>query len=71
MEIEVFEQARVYDDADVELDLIASKQKRAQWRHRRIGPSYLKLGRRIKYCGFDLNAWLLQNRVELESGSSQ
>ncbi len=63
---DIFESDRIYDDYDLELDLIAPKKLRAQWRHRRIGPSYLKLGKRIKYCGFDLNAWLSKNRVELE-----
>lgn len=66
--LDIFESDRIYDDYDPELDLIASKPKRAQWRHRRIGPSYLKLGRRIKYCGSDLNAWLAKNRVELVNG---
>lgn len=44
--MEVFENKRVYDDSDEELDLIAPKAKRAQWRHRRVGPPFLKFGRR-------------------------
>ncbi|RBW54772.1 MerR family transcriptional regulator [Ruegeria sp. A3M17] len=60
---EVFESERLYDDADTELDLIAPKAKRAQWRHRRVGPSFLKFGRRVKYHGADLNEWINRNRI--------
>lgn len=63
MQIEVFETKRLYDDTDAELDLIAAKTKRAQWRHRRVGPSFMKFGRRVKYHGADLNNWINQNRV--------
>ncbi|MFT4013436.1 MAG: MerR family transcriptional regulator [Paracoccus sp. (in: a-proteobacteria)] len=63
MAAEVFESERIYDDADTELDLIAPRGKRAQWRHRRVGPNYLKMGRRVKYHGADLNAWIEANRV--------
>jgi hypothetical protein len=58
-----FESGRIYDDADQELDLIGSKSKRAQWRHKCIGPSYFKLGRKVKYAGDDLNAWFAGNKV--------
>ncbi|MFD3190107.1 MerR family transcriptional regulator [Sedimentitalea sp. HM32M-2] len=60
---EVFESERLYDDADTELDLIAPKAQRAQWRHRRVGPSFLKFGRRVKYHGADLNEWINRNRI--------
>jgi hypothetical protein len=71
MELQVFEVDRLYDDTDNELDLIAPKTKRAQWRHRRIGPSYLKFGRRVKYHGADLNSWVNGNRVETACGEFQ
>ncbi|OCX66847.1 hypothetical protein BFP70_03995 [Thioclava sp. SK-1] len=61
--MEVFDNKRVYDDSDEELDLIAPKAKRAQWRHRRVGPPFLKFGRRVKYLGSDLNAYVEDNRV--------
>ncbi|AXT36243.1 MerR family transcriptional regulator [Phaeobacter sp. LSS9] len=61
-------QKRIYDDSDPELNIIAGKSKRAQWRHRRIGPAFIKFGRRVKYAGADLNAWIEQNRV-LPTGS--
>ncbi|SFT80418.1 hypothetical protein [Sedimentitalea nanhaiensis] len=61
--MKVFEDERVYDDADPELDLIATRNKRAQWRHRRVGPAFVKFGRRVKYLGTDLNAFVEENRV--------
>lgn len=64
MQLKVFENDRIYDDTDEELDLIAPRGKRAQWRHRRVGPNFLKMGRRVKYHGADLNAWIAANRVE-------
>lgn len=59
----VFDGNRFYDDEDNELDLIAPRPKRAQWRHRRVGPAYVKFGRRVKYHGAELNAWINLNRV--------
>ena len=61
--MQVFEDKRVYDDDDEELNMIASRPKRAQWRHRRVGPAYVKCGRRVKYLGRDLNAFFEQNRI--------
>jgi len=52
--VEIFDPTTLYDNDDAELDLIAKKEKRGQWRHRQVGPSYLKLGRRVKYLGSDL-----------------
>lgn len=60
-----FDPETVYVDSDQELDLIASKDKRAQWRHRRVGPSFIRMGRKIGYLGDDLNAWMNANRVEI------
>lgn len=60
--MEIFEAGRVYDDSDKELDLIATKNKRAAWRHQRTGPSFLKFGRRVKYLGSDLNDWIANHR---------
>lgn len=66
----IFDPGRVYDDEDAALDLIANKSKRAQWRHRRVGPCYLKFGRRVKYKGSDLNSWAESNRIETDIGMS-
>lgn len=59
-----FENERIYDDSDEELDVIASRAKRAQWRHKLIGPKFLRFGRRIKYRGSDLNAYVEASLVE-------
>ncbi len=61
--MEVFEPDRIYGDSDRELDLIATKTLRAQWRHRRVGPAWIKFGRRVKYRGSDLNDYVEENRV--------
>ncbi|MES0864522.1 MerR family transcriptional regulator [Ruegeria sp. SCPT10] len=53
-----------YDDTDEELDLIATRSMRAQWRHRRVGPKYAKFGRRVKYLGAHLNAWIDKNTIQ-------
>lgn len=67
---DVFEADRLYDDSDDELDLIAPKAKRARWRHERIGPAFLKFGRRVKYHGADLNAWVQARRVDTQGVSA-
>lgn len=36
----------------------------AQWRHRGFGPAYIKIGRKVLYCGVDLNSWIEVQRVE-------
>lgn len=66
---QVFNDDRVYDDTDDELDVIAPRSKRAQWRHRRTGPKYLKFGRRVKYRGSDLNEYVEQSVVMTQSAS--
>lgn len=70
MATDFFDPNTVYADSDKELDLIANKQKRAQWRHRRVGPSFIKMGRKIGYLGEDLNAWMNANRVEIPLSAS-
>ncbi|MVO18594.1 MerR family transcriptional regulator [Parasedimentitalea huanghaiensis] len=66
----IFENDRVYDDSDIELDVIAPRTKRAQWRHRRVGPNFLRFGRRIKYHGADLNVWVDQVLVVNENSTA-
>ena len=60
----LFEQNRNYVLGDAELDLIGDRHKLAQWRHKKIGPPFYRLGRKIIYRGADLNAWAEANRVE-------
>jgi hypothetical protein len=60
----LFEQNRNYVLGDEELELIGEREKLAQWRHKKIGPAFYKLGRKIIYRGADLNAWAESNRVD-------
>jgi hypothetical protein len=61
---------RSYVLGDPELDIIGDRDKLAQWRHKRTGPAYYRLGRKIIYRGSDLNSWAEANRVEPASGGS-
>lgn len=61
---DLFENDRCYCLGDPELELIGDREKLAQWRHRRLGPAYYKLGRKIVYRGADLNAWAQGRRVD-------
>ena len=61
---EIFEDNRNYVLGDTELDLIGDRDKLAQWRHKRMGPAFYRLGRKIIYRGTDLNAWADANRVD-------
>lgn len=60
----IFESDRTYVLGDPELDLLGSREKLAQWRHKGCGPAYYKLGRKIVYSGSDLNAWVEKRKVE-------
>lgn len=64
----LFEQNRTYVLGDPELDLIGDREKLAQWRHKKIGPAFYKLGRKVIYRGADLNAWAEANRVDPSRG---
>ena len=61
---EIFKHDRIYCLGDEALELIGDREKLAQWRHKRVGPTYYRLGRKIVYRGADLNAWADANRVE-------
>ncbi|WP_424991461.1 MerR family transcriptional regulator [Fluviibacterium sp. S390] len=65
---DLFQQERNYVLGDPDLDLIGDRIKLAQWRHKKIGPAFYKLGRKIVYRGSDLNAWAEANRVETLRG---
>lgn len=60
----ILDDDRVYFPEDPEMRIFGSVEKLAQWRHKRIGPAYYKLGRRIAYSGTDLNAWAESLRVD-------
>ena len=53
----LFEDNRSYLLGDPELEIIGDRDKLAQWRHKRMGPAYYRLGRKIVYRGADLNTW--------------
>ena len=63
----LFEQNRNYVLGDPELELIGDREKLAQWRHKKTGPAFYRLGRKIIYRGADLNAWAEANRVDTHS----
>lgn len=61
---ELFDENRNYVLGDTDLELIGDRDKLAQWRHKGMGPSFYRLGRKIVYRGSDLNAWAKLNRVD-------
>ncbi len=63
----LFEQNRNYVLGDPELNILGDRNKLAQWRHKRTGPPFYRLGRKIIYRGADLNAWAEANRVDPEA----
>jgi hypothetical protein len=69
MPITYFDPGRLYDDDDQELEIVATRTLRAQWRHRRFGPEYIKMGRRVKYSGEALNRWIERNTVQTEASA--
>ena len=53
----LFDPNRSYVPGDIELKIIGEPDKLAQWRHKKTGPVFYRLGRKIIYRGMDLNAW--------------
>jgi hypothetical protein len=66
--VHIFEQGRYFALGDPELELIGTREKLAQWRHKNVGPTYYKLGRKIIYHGTDLNTWAEAQKVEAFDG---
>ena len=66
----LFDQNRTYVLGDQELEIVGSREKLAQWRHKGVGPAFYKLGRKIIYRGSDLNAWADAQRVDPIDGCS-
>ena len=60
----LFENNRSCVLGDPDLEIIGDRDKLAQWRHKRMGPAYYRLGRKIVYRGADLNTWAEANRVD-------
>ena len=67
---DLFENNRSYVLGDAELDIIGDREKLAQWRHKRMGPAYYRLGRKMVYRGADLNTWANANRVDPSKGGA-
>lgn len=38
-------------------------QRLAEWRHKGVGPSYVKAGRLIRYRSEDIEAWISANTI--------
>ena len=53
-----FEPDRYYRTDDPALELIATRGTLSQWRHRGVGPRYVRLGGRVLYLGRDVNEYL-------------
>ncbi|SMX23375.1 MerR family transcriptional regulator [Boseongicola aestuarii] len=62
--LELFQNDRTYILGDPELDVLGSREKLAQWRHRMVGPPWVKIGRKVAYLGTDLNAYLTAQRTD-------
>jgi hypothetical protein len=60
----IFNPDRLFFLGDPELEVIGSREKLAQWRHRKVGPAFIRVGRRIGYHGSDLNAYLTAQRTD-------
>lgn len=61
---DIVDSDRIFFPEDLELRVLGSIEKLAQWRHRNRGPAFLRIGRRIWYHGSDLNAYLNAQRVD-------
>ncbi len=61
---DIFDSDRIFFLGDPELEVIGSREKLAQWRHRNVGPAFMRIGRRIGYHGSDLNAYLVAQRSD-------
>ncbi len=60
----IFDSDRIFFPGDPELEVIGSPKKLAQWRHRNVGPAFMRIGRRIGYHGSDLNTYLSSRRTD-------
>jgi hypothetical protein len=45
------------DEAQAAEQLGVSKATLANWRWRRVGPAYFKIGRRVEYRQIDIDGW--------------
>ncbi|MBB1046950.1 helix-turn-helix domain-containing protein [Dietzia cercidiphylli] len=50
--------------------LDVSVQRLAEWRHKDIGPNYVKVGRLIRYRAEDVATWLDAQTVQTAGGAA-
>jgi len=60
----IFDNNRTYILGDPVLEVLGTREKLAQWRHRMVGPPWVKIGRKVAYLGTDLNTWLAAQRTD-------
>ena len=60
----IFDDDRIHFPEDTEMRVFGSIEKLAQWRHRNVGPAFIRIGRRIGYYGTDLNTYLAAHRTD-------
>ena len=61
---DIFDADRMYFPEDPEMRVFGSIEKLAQWRHRNVGPAFIRIGRRIGYYGTDLNTYMSAQRTD-------
>ena len=59
---EIEEEAVVWDTDEAAAFLRISPRPLLSWRSRGMGPTYVKVGRRVVYLQRDIVAWLYQQR---------
>ena len=60
---EIEEEAVVWDTDEAAAFLRISPRTLVSWRSRGMGPTYVKVGRRVVYLQRDIVAWLYQQRA--------
>jgi len=59
---EIEEEAVVWDTDEAAAYMRISPRTLVSWRSRGMGPTYVKVGRRVVYLQRDIVAWLYQQR---------
>ena len=59
----MFDPDKLYTTSDPDLLVIGPPPTLATWRHKGIGPTFIKAGTRVLYSGADLNQWLQDRKV--------
>lgn len=60
----MFDRKRTYRLGDPELEVLGSRAKLAAWRHRNVGPAWIKCGKTVFYLGSDLLDWIEIHRTD-------